>query len=227
MPKMKVMNFRMSIDPKVSSEANLDIFDDIGEYYFFGEKEGIGPKTVSDFLNENTGIERINVRINSNGGDVFDGIAIYNLLKNSGKEVNVEIVGIAASAASLVAMAGNVTMHPASQMMIHKCWTFCMGNADKLRKVATQMDKVMESSEVIYLEKAGNKLTKEELAKLLDDETYLTAQECLNYGLCDSIQGQEPKEEPKTEAPKVEELNQPNYQQTSIEPIQQEVNWFF
>lgn len=242
--KRKVMTMMMAVNPKMANEADLCIFDDIGEYEDFDGTHGVGPKMISEFLAENTGVDTINVQINSNGGNVFDGISVLNLLKSSGKKVNVEIIGLAASIASVIAMAGHVKMHPTSQMMIHNCWTWAVGNANDFRKLADDMDKIMESSKIAYLEKAGDKLSKEKLQELLDGEAYLTAQECFEYGLCDEIIG---KEEPKADMEveqkatlepkeKIEPLATEEQEaeekaevenQPSIEPIQNDVNWFF
>lgn len=227
--KMRIMGMKMQINPKMSSEATLDIFDDIGEYesWWYDEIKGIGPKMVSNFLADHQEIETINVRINSNGGDVFDGISVLNILKSSGKTINIEVIGIAASIASVIAMAGRVKMHPTSQMMIHNCWTWGCGNAKEFRKLADDMDKIMESSKIAYLDKAGEKLTEEKLQELLDGETYLTAQECYEYGLCDEIIGKEQEHEDNENPeekinPVIKEKIEP-----TIEPIQKKKNWFF
>lgn len=200
------MALQMAVNPAKATEADLDIFDDIDgrKDWWTGEEIGIGPKAIRDFLQKNPDVDTINVNINSNGGDVFDGMAIRNLLADSGKTVNVKVVGIAASIASVIATAGDtVTMHNTSQMMVHNCWTSIYGaNAKELRKLADDMDKIMESSKVAYLDKAGGKLTAEKLDELLDAETYLTAEECKEYGLCDVIldsKGQPIEDEPEPE----------------------------
>lgn len=190
-----------SIRAEAPTVADLDIFDDIGEYTerHTDTVKGHGANTVSKFLNENKGVETVNVRIQSNGGDAFEGIAILNLLKNSGKTVNVEIVGIAASAASVIAMAGNtVRMNPTSQLMIHNPWTIAFGNADEIEKTVGALRQCAKSIRIAYMEKAGDKLTEDKLIELLDAESYLTADECLALGLCDEIIGKE-KEAPKDE----------------------------
>lgn len=230
MKKIKMMNYKMAINPEKENEATLDIFDDIGEYTDVWDDKtvGFGPKKIIEFLEENKKVDTIHVRINSCGGDVFDGIAVHNLLKSSGKKINVEVVGIAASIASVIAMAGEVSMYPTSQMMIHNCWTLGVGNANDFRKLADDMDKIMESSKKAYLEKVGTRLTEEKIQELLDNETYLTAQECLDLGLCDEIIGKEEQGEEKKEShPKPQQLMVDHFDQPSIEPIQHEMNWFF
>ena len=132
------------------------------------------------------------------------------------------IDGLAASVASVIAMAGDtVKMYPTSQMMIHNCWTYCQGNANELRKIADQMDGIMESSKIAYLSKAKDKLPKETLDELLDEETYLTAQMCYDYGLCDEIIGAEQKPEEQEIKPQDKLDNQPN-----VPPVQKTNGWF-
>ena len=131
----------------------------------------------------------INVHINSYGGDLFEGIAIKNFLLNRPEKINVYIDGIAASAASVIAMAGDHIVMPSdAQMMIHNPWTYTMGNAKELRKTADDLDKAQTSLEKSYLNRF--KGTEDELKTLLDEETYLTADEAVLFGLADVIDGQ-------------------------------------
>jgi len=131
----------------------------------------------------------INVHINSYGGDLFEGIAIKNFLLNRPEKINVYIDGIAASAASVIAMAGDHIVMPSdAQMMIHNPWTYTMGNAKELRKTADDLDKAQTSLEKSYLKRF--KGTEDELKTLLDEETYLTADEAVLFGLADKIDGQ-------------------------------------
>ena len=131
----------------------------------------------------------INVHINSYGGDLFEGIAIKNFLLNRPEKINVYIDGIAASAASVIAMAGDRIVMPSdAQMMIHNPWTYTMGNAKELRKTADDLDKAQTSLEKSYLNRF--KGTEDELKTLLDEETYLTADEAVLFGLADKIDGQ-------------------------------------
>ena len=131
----------------------------------------------------------INVHINSYGGDLFEGIAIKNFLLNRPEKINVYIDGIAASAASVIAMAGDHIVMPSdAQMMIHNPWTYTMGNAKELRKTADDLDKAQTSLEKSYMNRF--KGTEDELKTLLDEETYLTADEAVLFGLADKIDGQ-------------------------------------
>jgi len=137
-------------------------------------------------------IKILNIYINSPGGDVFEGNAIYNLLKRKAQKcnVNVYIDGLAASIASVIAMAGaNIIMPNNTMMMIHNCWGSISGNAKQLREWADSLDKINTTIKQAYLNKAGDKLDEETITQLMDDETWLTAQECLDYGLCDEVVG--------------------------------------
>lgn len=215
--------FRMSLNPQMETEAILDIFDEIGEYEDFltGDLKGVGPRKISGFLNDHSDVTDIKVRIQSYGGDAFEGISVLNLLKTSGKKVTVEVLGVAASAASVIAMAGEkIVMHPTSQLMIHNCWTLAVGNSKELRKTADDMDKIMESMKAAYLAKAGGKLTADKLQDLLDGETYLTADECLVYGLCDEIDGKTEIDEPEEKT--VEDKIQPSFSSAA-----KKNKWFF
>ena len=138
--------------------------------------------------------------VNSPGGDVFAGQAIYSQLKRHKATVNVHIDGLAASIASVIAMAGDTIHMPSNaMMMIHNAWSIAMGNAKDFRKTADDLDKIGLSIQETYLAKATG-LEKDKLVELLDAETWLTAQECMDLGLCDVV------EEEKAIAASVQDL---------------------
>lgn len=133
-------------------------------------------------------IDILNIYINSPGGDVFEGIAITNMLLRHKAHKKVYIDGLAASIASVIAMAGDeIHMPQNSMLMIHNAWTYTCGNSNDLRELADNLDKINDSIRKTYLKKAGSKLDEETLKSLLDKESWLTAQECFTYGLCDFI----------------------------------------
>lgn len=133
-------------------------------------------------------VKNINLHINSPGGSVFEGIAIYNMLKQNSAHINVYVDGLAASIASVIAMSGDTIFMPKnSMMMIHNPWTMAIGNAKELRKQADDLDQIAKSSVQTYLDKAGDKLDEDTLKQLLDDETWLTADEAVQYGLADEV----------------------------------------
>lgn len=145
-------------------------------------------QSFKDELDNLGDISTLNVYINSPGGDVFEGSTIYNMLKRYDAQVNVHVDGIAASIASVIAMAGDKIIMPSNtMMMIHNAWTYTQGNADELRKTADTLDKVNKALMQAYLDKVGDKLNEEDLKTLMDNTSWLTAQECFDYGLCDVV----------------------------------------
>ncbi|GIP40777.1 ATP-dependent Clp protease proteolytic subunit [Paenibacillus sp. J31TS4] len=166
-----------------------------GELYIYGEIAAYqwedSDTTAQSFkkeLDDLGDIKTLNVYINSPGGSVFQGQAIHTILKRHKARVVVHIDGVAASIASVVAMAGDKVSMPANaMMMIHNPWTIAMGNAQELRKQAESLDKIRESIIEAYLSKAGQSLSRDKLTELLDAETWLTAKECYDYGLCNEI----------------------------------------
>ena len=177
-----------------AKETEILIFDEIG---FMGV-------TASDFVNELAEVRAdiISLRINSPGGDVFDGIAIFNALKRHEATVNVFIDGIAASAASFIAMAGDsVTMMPHSQMMIHEAHGLVIGAANDMRKMADILDKSSDNIAGIYAERAGG--TVPEWRARMQDESWFNDHEAVELGLADRIEGQEEEiEDRKHKEPK-------------------------
>lgn len=140
---------------------------------------------VYNFLAENKDND-VDLFINSGGGVVDDGIAIYNALKRHSGKVTVYIDGLAASAASVIAMAGdNVMMYQSSLMMVHNPWSVSMGDAGDMRKSADVLDKRRDQLLVAYREKTG--MGDEKLKALLDAETWLNADEALAHGFVDGV----------------------------------------
>jgi len=132
------------------------------------------------------GAKQINLHINSPGGDVFEGMAIYNFFAQSQATIQVSVDGLAASSASLVAMAGSsIQMAPASFVMIHQPWTIMLGDADELRKEADLLDKISSIFAQAYARRTGK--TEKDLLELMRAETWLTPQEALDSGFADSI----------------------------------------
>jgi len=171
---------------KTSTEADLYLYIEIASW-----GAGYSAHSAQSFKQEldNLGeIETLNIYINSPGGDVFEGNTIMNMLKRKKCTKNVYIDGLAASIASVIAMAGDKIIMPSNaMMMIHNAWTYAIGNSKDLRKLADDLDKVNASIRQAYLDKAGDKLDEETLINLMDNETWLTAQECFDYGLCDVV----------------------------------------
>src|SRR5690606_40921758 len=131
-------------------------------------------------------VDQINVYINSYGGEVAEGLAIYNALKRHKAKVRTYCDGFACSAASVVFMAGDERIMSASSMlMIHNAWMWAAGDANELRKEADDLEKINEASSNAYLEHIN--ISKEQLKEMLDKETWLTAQEALDMGFCTTV----------------------------------------
>ena len=134
----------------------------------------------------------IRIYINSYGGSVFEGTAIYNQLKRHPAHKTVYVDGFACSIASVIAMAGDEVVMPRNtMMMIHNMWSCVCGNAAELRKAADDLDIINDAGRQAYLSKAGDKLTEEKLAEMMDAETWLTAEQCVEYGLADRLADQD------------------------------------
>lgn len=170
--------------------------NDTGELYIYGDivsyqwdDSDTTAQSFKDDLKSLGDIKTLNVYINSPGGSVFQGQAIHTILKRHKAHVNVHVDGVAASIASVIAMAGDMVYMPRNaMMMIHNPWTIALGNAQELRKQADDLDKIRESLIEAYLNKTGDKLGRELLVRMMDEETWLTAQECYDYGLCDELE---------------------------------------
>jgi len=155
------------------------IYDDIGVDWY---GDGISAKSIKDKLDRMSG--DITVRINSPGGDVFEGIAIYNLLK--GRDVSVVVDGLAASAASVIAMAGaNIAVGRGAMLMIHNPWTMTVGDAAEMDKTASMLREVGASLADIYENRTG--LARETISAMMDAETWISADDARTMGFVDAI----------------------------------------
>ena len=171
-------------------QLELLLYGEIDDFF------GISASDVAGQLKAAGEISSILVRINSPGGFVFDGAAIYNLLASQGVPVDVVIDGLAASSASYVAMVGKtVTMGKGSMMMVHNPWALTIGNASEMRKMADVLDKVRDSMLPGYMERYSG--TESELKAALDAETWMTAADAKKAGLCDEIAGADAEDDPK------------------------------
>ena len=185
--KKNFWKFKSFLNKENKKEAEILLYGVIGDDGYWDE---VTSKEFAEQLKEVEDAETISVRINSPGGDVFAGQAIYSMLKRCKAQIVVYIDGLAASIASLVAMAGDKIIMPKnSMMMIHKPWTISAGNANDMRQQADTLDKVEESMLAAYVEKTG--LAEDEIKQLLADETWLTASMALEKGFCDEIEENE------------------------------------
>ncbi|MDV3544861.1 head maturation protease, ClpP-related [Leuconostoc falkenbergense] len=159
--------------------AQIDIFGDIVSEKWFDEETSA--TSFRDALKELGDVSTINLSINSGGGSVFDGIAIYNMLKSHKATVNVYVEGLAASIASVIAMAGDtITMRSGSMMMVHMPWTLSQGNAEEMRKTADTLEKTGDSIVDIYSERTG--IPSDDIRNIMNEETWLSAEEAVEQG---------------------------------------------
>ena len=148
--------------------------------------DGVTASAVRQELESVGAGDTIRVRINSPGGDAFDGVAIHNLLREHKARVVVEIDGVALSAASIIAMAGDEIRMPSNAlMMIHDPWTMAVGGADDLRDEADRLDKVTSALVNTYADRSG--MDRERVRELMAAETWLTASEAVEFGLADIV----------------------------------------
>jgi ATP-dependent protease ClpP protease subunit len=160
----------------------LDVLDVIGADFF---NMGITAGMMKDAIEQNPSCASITLNLNSPGGDAFEGVAIYNVLKALGKPVNINVLGLAASAASIVAMAGDtVTMNLGTQMMIHGAMAMAMGHAADMRKMADTLDQVSSSIADIYVAESGN--SKKKVTEMMTAETWMSAKEAVENGFATS-----------------------------------------
>ncbi len=180
---------------KIKTVGNLEIKNktqNYAELYFYGdivssswmkwEKEDKCPQDVADFLNDLDGIKNINIYINSGGGSVFAGLAIYNQLKRNPAYKTVCIDGLAASIASVIALSGDKVIIPSTaQYMIHKPWTFAVGNSLDFRKLADDLDKIETSIVNVYKENLKDDVDIEDIIKMMEEETWMNGEEASKY----------------------------------------------
>ncbi len=162
----------------------LNMLDVIGRDYWTGG--GITAKTVKATLDQNKDAKTIKVLMNSPGGDAFEGLAIQNLLKRTGARIEFEIIGLAASAATVIAMAGDtIAIHEGAMFMIHEAWTFEVGNKRDLRETAAFLEKVDGSILDIYARRTGR--TADEITPLVEATTWMTAHEAVTEKFATSV----------------------------------------
>lgn len=167
-----------------SDSADVYIYEQIGEGWF----GGLGSKAFVDQLNALGDVKTLNVHINSPGGDVFEGNAIYNTLKAHPAKVVVTIDSVAASAASLIAMAGDeINIAETAMVMIHNPRTMMYGEASDLRTEADLLDKIAGAMAIAYA-RSGKSV--EDITAIMDAETWYTGQEAVDAGFADAVVNQ-------------------------------------
>lgn len=183
--KKSFFEIKASVDGK---SADVFIYGEITQWAWeeFGE---MSSTIFKEKLDEAGDVETIHLYVNSPGGSVFEGVAIANMMKRHNARVIAHVDALAASIASVIIMAADEIRMPSNSMlMIHNAWTWASGNAEELRKAADDLERINQSTMQMYLDKAGDKLDETTLKELLDNETWLSAEEAFSYGLCDVVE---------------------------------------
>lgn len=168
------------IQNKAGETPALYIYDEIGYW-------GDSAKDLVDALQEIKG-DALDVHVNSPGGDIFDGLAIYQALKDHPARVTVKVDGLAASIASVIAMAGDeVIIAPKASMMVHDGWTMAVGSAKDMRKTADLLDKQSDIIASVYADKTGQPA--DFWRGVMAEDSWYNAEEALAAGLADQIEG--------------------------------------
>lgn len=163
----------------------ITMFEAIGEDFWTGG--GVTAKKVASQLKA-IGPRPVEVQVNSPGGDMFEGIAIFNVLREHPQPVTVKIMGMAASAASIIAMAGDtIEIGAASFLMIHNCWVMAMGNRHDMRETAEWLEPFDQAMVDLYAARTGKE--PKLIAKWMDAETYMSGSQAIERGFADSLLG--------------------------------------
>lgn len=164
------------------SQAEILIYEEVGDG-FFG---GVSAKLFAEELKAIGKVDTINLHINSPGGDVYQGLAIYNTLKQHGAKVVVDVDGIAASIASVIAMAGEkIRMRQGTMMMVHDPWSIMAGGAEDFRKTADVLDKIKENIVDVYKARTGMDLRN--IRRMMTEETWMSAEEAVSHGFATEV----------------------------------------
>lgn len=230
---------------RTNQTATINIYGDITSWEW--AETDVSAAKLSKQLEAIGDVDKIDVFINSYGGEVAEGLAIYNALRRHPAKVTTYCDGFAASIASVIFMAGDErVMNEASLLMIHNAWTQATGNAEELRKQAEDLEIITQASVEAY--KAHSNLTQEEIQELLDAETWILPEKALEYGFATSInktesnnanqnvryklldiikaqmKAEEPEEEPvEEEIEQAEDEEEPAEPETTEEPEDDEV----
>lgn len=177
-----LMRWSPDVRAVVQDDATITILDVIGHDYW---DEGVTAKRINAALRR-IGEQPVSVVINSPGGDMFEGLAIYNILREHKARITVKIVGIAASAASVIAMAGDeIQISRAGFLMIHNAWVIAGGNRHDMREVADWLEPFDQAMTGVYAARSGQ--SDADIATMMDAETYLNGQQAIDKGLADVL----------------------------------------
>lgn len=182
LPSSAMERWNGSIKAAKPGDNSISIFDVIGADYW---GDGVTASRIAGALRSLDGAD-VTVNINSPGGDMFEGLAIYNLLREYKGKVTVKVLGLAASAASIIAMAGDeVQIGRGAFLMIHNCWVYAMGNRHDLAQIAADMEPFDKAMGDIYSARSG--LSLEDVSAMMDGETYIGGSDAVEKGFADRL----------------------------------------
>ncbi|MCX0499732.1 head maturation protease, ClpP-related [Erwinia billingiae] len=182
LPSAAMERWNGGIKAAKADENSISVFDVIGADYW---GDGVTASRIAGALRSLDGSD-VTVNINSPGGDMFEGLAIYNLLREYKGKVTVKVLGLAASAASIIAMAGDeVQIGRGAFLMIHNCWVYAMGNRHDLAQIAADMEPFDKAMGDIYSARSG--LSLEDVSAMMDSETYIGGSDAVEKGFADRL----------------------------------------
>ncbi|WP_336798225.1 head maturation protease, ClpP-related [Erwinia aphidicola] len=182
LPSAAMERWNGGIKAARQDDNSISIFDVIGADYW---GDGVTASRIAGALRSLDGAD-VTVNINSPGGDMFEGLAIYNLLREYKGKVTVKVLGLAASAASIIAMAGDeVQIGRGAFLMIHNCWVYAMGNRHDLAQIAADMEPFDKAMGDIYSARSG--LSLEDISAMMDGETYIGGSDAVEKGFADRL----------------------------------------
>ena len=183
LPQAALARWNPAIQAAAKSDNSISIFDPIGYDAWTGD--GVTAKRIGAALRGMDGAD-VTVNINSPGGDMFEGLAIYNLLREHKGAVTVNVMGVAASAASIIAMAGDtIQIGRSAFLMIHNCWIAAVGNKTELRAAADTIEPFDRAMADVYSARTG--LDAKAVAKLMDAETFIAGSDAVEQGFADAL----------------------------------------
>ncbi|KTS73061.1 head maturation protease, ClpP-related [Pantoea stewartii] len=182
LPSSAMERWNGGIKAAKSDGNSISVFDVIGADWY---GDGVTASRIAAALRSIGGAD-VTVNINSPGGDMFEGLAIYNLLREYEGKVTVKVLGLAASAASIIAMAGDeVQIGRGAFLMIHNCWVYAMGNRHDLQQIATDMEPFDKAMNDIYGARTG--LDAATIDAMMDAETYIGGSDAVQKGFADRL----------------------------------------
>ncbi|MEG1310663.1 MAG: Clp protease ClpP [Romboutsia sp.] len=172
----------LQVKNQTSTTADLYFYGDIvSSWWGAWDDTDQYPESIKNFLDEHKNKD-LNIYINSGGGSVFAGLAIYNMLKRHEGQKTVYIDGLAASISSVIALAGDKVVIPnTASFMIHKPWGWTSGNANDFRKMANDLDSIEKCILNVYEENLKDEVSIDIIKQMVDEETWLTGDEACNY----------------------------------------------